>query len=89
MSTDPPPSTANDAALSTPESFSGADIVARTGRYYRNTRYLMCLMLIVMGCWFLYDGFVKYPRENEIVNRLKVEGEDARRRSDQAARTRR
>ena len=53
--------TDTDAAQPTP----GDDkvIVARAGRYYRNTRYVFVLGLIVMGAWFAYDGWVRYPRE--------------------------
>lgn len=40
-------------------------IVARAGRYYRNARYIMFSIIVVMGCWFLYDGFVKYPADNK------------------------
>lgn len=39
-------------------------IVARYGRYYRNTRYLIAALAVGMGMWFLYDGLVKWPREN-------------------------
>ena len=40
-------------------------IVARAGRYYRNVRYFIVLAMIAMGGWFLYDGYVGYPKENE------------------------
>jgi hypothetical protein len=39
-------------------------LVARAGSYYRRTRYLMALLLVGMGAWFAYDGWVKYPAEN-------------------------
>src|SRR4051812_28161606 len=42
-----------------------ADIVARAGTYYRNTRYLMCVMFIGMGIWFGVDGFSRYPAQNQ------------------------
>jgi hypothetical protein len=41
-------------------------VVARGATYYRVTRYLFCLVLLGMGGWFAYDGFVKYPRHNEL-----------------------
>jgi hypothetical protein len=43
----------------------GADepIVARAGRYYRNTRYVVSLGLVLVGAWFAYDGWVRYPQE--------------------------
>ncbi len=41
-----------------------APIVARAGRYYRNARYLMFLIIVSIGAWFIYDGFVAYPANN-------------------------
>ncbi len=48
-------------------------IIARAGRYYRNTRILMVVILIGYGAWSLYDGYVKYPRDNEAAARKKLE----------------
>jgi hypothetical protein len=36
-------------------------IVARAGKYYRNTRYIMCSVLLLYGCWAIYDGFISWP----------------------------
>lgn len=36
---------------------------ARAGSYFRNVRYVIVLALLVVGGWFLYDGFVKWPAE--------------------------
>jgi hypothetical protein len=36
-------------------------IVARPGRYFRNTRYIMTVVLIIYGGWSLYDGFINWP----------------------------
>ncbi|CAN5658055.1 hypothetical protein BH09PLA1_BH09PLA1_21010 [soil metagenome] len=52
---------------------SNGEIVARAGRYYRNTRYLMFAMLLGMGGWFAYDGFVKWPRQNAELAHLQDE----------------
>ena len=49
------------------------DIVARAGRYYRNTRYLMFLMILGFGIAFLYDGFVRYPRHNRELDELEAQ----------------
>ena len=43
----------------------GEQIVARAGRYYRNTRYIMTVVLLGMAGWFAYDGFITYQRDNE------------------------
>ncbi len=40
-------------------------VIARRGSYYRNTRIIVTGMVIAMGCWFLYDGFVGYPDYND------------------------
>lgn len=47
-----------------PLAYSGP-IVARAGNYYRNARYLIALGAILGGAWFLYDGYVAYPKENQ------------------------
>ena len=44
----------------------GAPIVARGAAYYRYTRYAFSALLLAMAAWFGYDGYVKYPRDNEL-----------------------
>lgn len=51
-------------------------VVARAGRYYRNARYLMVALCIGMGGYFLYDGYVGYPKENR-EEMAKPENKDA------------
>jgi hypothetical protein len=53
--------TADPAAPATDE-----PIVARGATYYRVTRYIFSLVLLVMGAWFAYDGFHNWPRQNEL-----------------------
>jgi hypothetical protein len=48
-------------------------IVAGPGQYYRNTRYIMAALTVVMGFWFGYDGFVRWPAEKDKVAHLKEE----------------
>jgi hypothetical protein len=59
---------------------SDAPIVARAGKYYRNTRYLMVAILVLYGAWSLYDGFVKWPLNNYIATLPKgmVDSESGR-----------
>jgi hypothetical protein len=57
-------------------------IVARAGRYYRVTRYIMTALLIGMGGWFAYDGFIGYPAHNERVAELEQERAVARQAGD-------
>ncbi|MGB7157462.1 MAG: hypothetical protein WBD40_05315 [Tepidisphaeraceae bacterium] len=47
------------------------DIVARAGRYYRNTRYIMAVLLVGMAGWFAYDGWVKWPEGNRKIVELQ------------------
>ena len=42
------------------------EIVARGGTYYRVTRYLFAAVMLAMGAWFGYDGYVTYPRSNQL-----------------------
>lgn len=42
-----------------------AEIVARAGRYYRNTRYLIFVIFFGFGLWCIRDGFFQYPRAND------------------------
>lgn len=57
---------------------------ARAASYYRNVRYVITAAMIAMGCWFLYDGFVKYPAENREYARLQAEIEEANDLGDSA-----
>lgn len=59
---------------------------AKAGSYYRNVRYVITLALIGMGCWFLYDGFVKYPEENRLFEELTQQAEEADMVGDEATR---
>lgn len=56
---------------------AGGDIVARPGSYYRRARYLMSLLLILGGAYFLYDGYVGYPKHNEALAAVKRQIGDA------------
>ncbi len=47
------------------------DIVARAGQYYRNTRYIMCALLVGAGLWFAYDGWVGWPEHNRKLGEVK------------------
>lgn len=39
-------------------------VVAKAGAYFRNARYLMVLLMVGLGGWFLKDGFYAYPKDN-------------------------
>jgi len=38
------------------------EVVARAGREYRVKRYILIVLMIGIGLWCAYDGFVKWPR---------------------------
>jgi hypothetical protein len=63
MTSENPEPTAAESAPSPPLTYSGA-IVARYGRYFRNARYALTVLLIGFGLWCINDGFFKFPREN-------------------------
>jgi len=58
----------NDTAAVSTE--PAGEVVARAARYYRMTRYFMVLMLFGYGIYSIYDGFYRYPRENEEAKKL-------------------
>lgn len=39
--------------------------VARAGKTYRRYRYVMFVLMVAFGGWFLYDGFVRWPEQNK------------------------
>jgi hypothetical protein len=39
--------------------------VARAGGYYRKARYLLVTIMIVLGLWFAYDGWINWPAEQQ------------------------
>lgn len=54
-------------------SSEGAAIVATAGTYYRVTRYIITAVMIGMGLWFGYDGFIGYPKHNQRVRDLEAQ----------------
>jgi hypothetical protein len=61
-----------------------ATIVARASTEYRVKRLIIVLMLVGMGLWFGYDGFIGWPRENARIEEIKKEIEAARKANDEA-----
>ena len=61
------------------------DIVARAGQYYRNTRYIMCALLVGAGLWFAYDGWIGWPEHNRKVTEVKRRINEAESAGDQNA----
>ena len=71
-----PPPAASDAKDEV-EATEPGPYAARRGSFYINVRYGLSVVAILMGCWFLYDGFVKYPAQNEEFDRLTAASEEA------------
>ena len=63
----------------------GGDIVARAGRYYRNTRYIMALMLFGFAAYFAYDGWIGWPKHNREIAEVKRQIDAAERAGDNEA----
>src|SRR4051812_17115156 len=82
MTTDQPqqPSAPSAPEAPPPE----GEIVARAGRYYRNTRYALLVMFLVMGGWFALDGWKRWPEENARIRDLKIQQQAAEDKKDQA-----
>jgi hypothetical protein len=49
------------------------DLVAKAGRYYRNARYIVVAGAVLVGLWFAWDGWVKWPAENARLAALSPE----------------
>ena len=59
-------------------------LVARASTEYRVKRYIIVTMLIAMGLWFGYDGYVAWPRENARIKEIATEIEAARKANDES-----
>jgi hypothetical protein len=81
MSNDNDEDKPSDAPAETPWP-PGQPVIARAGQYYRNTRYLMAVILVGMGLWFGYDGFFTWPEANQKYRQFDQEAIAARRRGD-------
>lgn len=66
----PPPSDAQ-APVTDDKPVPSQPIVATYGRYYRNARYIMVLAMFAMAGWFAYDGWVKWPADNQEIRTVE------------------
>lgn len=60
--------------MTTGTTANSADVVARADFQYRWRIYALFLLLFGWGCYSLLDGFVRWPRENEQLERMISEG---------------
>jgi hypothetical protein len=79
----PPQPQAKSAATATVAG-SGEVLVARASREYRVKRGIIVVMLIGMGLWFGYDGFIGWPKENQLIKDTKAQIEPARKANEEA-----
>jgi hypothetical protein len=42
------------------------EVIAKAGGEYRIKRYILVVLMFLVGLWFAYDGFVNWPREREL-----------------------
>ena len=72
--------------ISAPATVPGAanpqPVIARGATYYRTTRYIMVLLLLGMGGWFGYDGFVGWPKENAAIEEVSKQVDAAKSAND-------
>lgn len=57
---------------------SNQPIVARADRTYRIRRGIFVLAIVGFGFFFLYDGFIGYPKQNAKIDTLTADREKAR-----------
>lgn len=62
---------------------AGGDIVATAGTYYRRARYIMAALLLFGGLYFLYDGYVGYPKHNAELEAVERQIGDAQAAGDE------
>src|SRR5438034_9498870 len=47
------------------------EIVARADKRYRGKHFFFALVIFVVGFWFVYDGFVGWPKHNDEVKAVE------------------
>lgn len=50
---------------------SGEDLVAEPEPGYRWKHLIMAVLMIAGGCWFAYDGWIKWPAENNRIAQVQ------------------
>ena len=58
--------TATDQPSQSPSVDTGEPIECQVSKWYHKRMGLMFLMVFAMGCWFLLDGAVRWPKKKEI-----------------------
>jgi hypothetical protein len=62
----------------------GEVVVAHASNEYRIKRYIMVALIVGMSLYFLYDGFIGYPAENERASQLGNQIEEAKKAGNEA-----
>src|SRR6266480_1087937 len=75
-------------AAQTPPAEADADeIVAEPEVGYRWKHLIMALLMIAGGLWFAYDGWINWPRMNEMAVKIEKQLEAAQHAKDDAKAT--
>jgi hypothetical protein len=61
------------------------EIVAKAGKSYRWRRWVMALLLIGGGAWFLHDGYKGWPEHNHKLDQMEAARNKAEAARDQVA----
>jgi hypothetical protein len=62
-----------------------AVIIARAGVTYRRYRYIMFVLMLCFAGWFLFDGFKRWPEEQQRYHDLTAKIEDLDRKIKESA----
>jgi hypothetical protein len=54
------------------ESDPSGEIIARPDGRYRFKHMTMAVLLILGGCWFAYDGWINWPRQNALAQQWEA-----------------
>ncbi len=73
----PPDPTKSNESTEPTDSLQTGQIVANPGREFRLRRGIMAVVIVVMGVWFAYDGWVAWPRSNAEHARINKELDQA------------
>ena len=61
-----------EPATTVPAGQAPGAIVARADGRFRMKHFIMAIALIAGGCWFAYDGWVNWPRQNAEADRWQA-----------------
>ena len=63
---------------------SGDEIIATPDTGYRWKHLIVAVVLIGVGGWFAYDGWIKWPNQNRRIEQIQRDKDDAQAKNDTA-----